>query len=132
MVKMFKDKNGDLLPVKKAFFTVITVLAALGTLAGAWFGLEQKFASAKDLKTQEKQIVTTLEMFQMKIKSDINSLEKKVKFNELNSKLNLLIDRKYQLRSLVRKYPEDDELKNSLKDVLYQIRSIKEKLKELN
>ena len=96
------------------FKKVISGISLLAAVAGIWFGLEMKFASAKDLENSEQKTVQTMQLMQQQLKIDISSMKRQIKVNNCNHRIQTLTDQKYQIRDLIRKHPKDTELKEDL------------------
>ena len=110
------DDNGAL-KLTKWLKLVGAVIATIILIGGAIVGFEARYATADDVKKLEIQTIQTFEQFRQGME-----------VTDQNRKLNFLVERYYRLKDMMRKYSNDQDLKEEYSDVKQQIKDLKTKM----
>ena len=124
---MNNNKNG-LLKVLKILGLLVTVIVALW---GLFWKFDTTYAKTETVKNLEMQAVETFKDFQQLLERRDKNYFRQQQVFDLNRKLNFLIERKYRLRDLLRKYPNDRDLKEEYEEVKESIKLVEEQLRRL-
>lgn len=105
---------------RKSFYTTaVSMVALLGGIFTLYIGLDNHFAKADELKSLKYETVQTFKQIQRQITK-----------RDLQQNLMFLIERKFRIRDLLRKYPNDVDLHEEYEDVKKQIEHVKNQLNE--
>lgn len=100
------EKNAN--SIKSILLVLTTLFAVVGTIVGGYGFLDSKFAHAEE----------------------VEKLEKRVTLAELKTSLRTALEEMYFLRDQSRKYPDDEEIKERLKEASSLVDDIKEQIKK--
>jgi hypothetical protein len=95
--------------VKSILVVATTVIALFGSVFAGYVHIDNRYALAADVK----------------------KIEKKLTLVELKDSLRLALDELYFLKSQIRKYPDDEEIKEQLDDVKERVKDLKDQVKAL-
>jgi peptidoglycan hydrolase CwlO-like protein len=93
--------------IKSILLVATTAIALFGSIFAGYVHIDDKFALA----------------------ADVEKLEKRLTLSELRDSLRLAKDELYFLKSQIRKYPDDEDLQDQLKEVKEEIKDLKEQIK---
>lgn len=96
-----------------------SVLSIVVTLAGAIYAMEDRYID-------QKEVSHSLEMFNVKMKNDIDKIELQM----LNNQLESTTSEYYKHKQLIRAYPEDEELKEEFEILKEKRETIKSRINE--
>lgn len=128
--------------VGKIAWTVIIGIGVVGAAIGSLFLVEDRYAKAKDLVHLEREVeedvdhklilvenktIKTFESYQMKQQTVNIGLQLQI----LNVQYDSLTDRYYTLKREMRKYPQDNDLRNEFQEVSRQRANIADKRSRL-
>lgn len=94
--------------IKSVLVVVTTVIALFGSVFAGYIHLDTKYALAADVET----------------------IEKRLDLSELKDSLRLALDELHFLKSQIRKYPDDEEIAEELKDSKAEVKDLKAQIKE--
>jgi ATP-dependent Lon protease len=120
-------KNSILTTGLKVTGTVVAILVALW---GFFWKFDSTYARSTDVDSLRIQTVETFKGLQEQMEKRDKSYFLQQQIFDLNRKLNFLIERKYNLRDLIRKYPDDQDLKNEYEEVKESIKIVEEQLQK--
>lgn len=101
---------------KKVIVSLSAIATLLSVVGGIW-GFEAHYVDTSEMKNFEMKIVTTIENQQYK--SDVKFYQ--FMYDKLTTDL-------FELKRQMRRYPEDELLKEDYKEILNQRNKIKDKL----
>jgi len=93
--------------IKSILVVATTVIALFGSIFAGYLHIDTKYALA----------------------ADVVKIEKRLTLSELRDSLRLSLDELYFLKSQIRKYPNDEEIKDQLKDITAEVKDLKEQIK---
>jgi len=93
--------------IKSILVVATTVIALFGSIFAGYLHIDTKYALA----------------------ADVEKIEKRLTLSELRDSLRLSLDELYFLKSQIRKYPDDEEIKDQLKDAKDRVKDIKDEIK---
>ncbi len=99
---------------------VTTILVFIATLFAGYFWVNNTFAQKKDVSQTKQEVVDVLKSF----KTDLN--KERLEQNYLNT-----VNMERQYKVLIMQHPNDQNLKEELKDITKEKQDIKKKLDEL-
>ena len=118
--------------IKKCWVGVTSVAGDLAIIAGI-FVFTDRFATTKDIAITKQLFAKDFEKMEIKVASAIDTLNKSVQLQFNANRYKILSDQISQLKLLLRKTPEDKELKDEYKRVVEErenvIKSLQLKLK---
>ena len=97
-------------------------IAALSTIIGIAYGAFQ---------FQHNYVKTTAENVVAPVAKQVATLERRLTKNELKDLLKEALEELYYWRGMSRKYPDDVEVKDKLKEAEENVKDIKERIKNL-
>lgn len=100
--------------------TIITSIILVISLVGGILALDDRYVTAKEFVRLEQQTVKTMEQFQ--INQDRKFLEQRYQ---------TLTDQLYSQKQLIKKYPNDQELKDDLNSINKERNDVKDKLDKM-
>lgn len=100
--------------------SVIGGLALIISLIGGIFTLDSRYARSDDIVRVEKQTVQTLEQF-----------SKNLDLRFYNQRYQSLIDQKFQIKLMIKRSPEDMDLKDDLRRIDREKELVKQKIDDL-
>lgn len=93
--------------IKSILVVITTVFAIIGSIVTGYGFIDEKYARA----------------------SDVAKIEKRLSLSELRDSLRLSLDELYFLKKQIRKYPEDEEIQEQLKEVRAEVNDLKEQIR---
>lgn len=109
--------SSNILSYCKVISAVFVIVAAIW---GGMLTMDNRYATAEDLNTMQQQTVKTFEEFRKSMKQD-----------DLQRKFTFLTERYYNLKDLLRKYPNDTDMQNEINDIKNQLDKIKEQMESV-
>lgn len=97
-------------------------LAAISTIVGIAYGAFQ---------FQHNYVKTTAETVVAPVTKKLSNLERRLTKNELNDLLKEALEELYYWRGMSRKYPDDQEVKDKLREAEENVEDIKERIQNL-
>lgn len=104
----------------KKISTIVGSIILLITFIGGILTVDSRYAKSNDLKDVEIQTIQTLKQFRVEMKQ-LN----------LEDRYFILSDRIFQLKLMIKNYPNDNDLINDLTRALDEKKKIKEKLDKI-
>jgi septal ring factor EnvC (AmiA/AmiB activator) len=93
--------------IKSMLVVATTVIALFGSVFAGYLHIDTKYALA----------------------ADVEKIEKRLSLSELRDSLRLSLDELYFLKSQIRKYPNDEEIKDQLKEIKVEVKDLKDQIK---
>lgn len=94
--------------VRSILLVATTAVALFGSAFAGYTYIDDRYALAEEVK----------------------KIEKRLTLSELRESLRLVLDEYYFLKSQIRKYPDDEDIKDQLKDVKVRVDNLREQIKE--
>lgn len=116
---------------KKSIITTLTIVATLLAILGGFWAFEDRYAKSAEVKDMEVQVVQTLKQFNMQQMKVIQLNEYKNQYRFYQFLYDKLGQDLLEIRRQLRRYPEDQILRQDYVDVKEQRDGVKEKMNEL-
>lgn len=101
-----------------------TMITILGALIAILLSIDSRYVKAVEQEQINKQTIQILETFKQQVEQSINHQKEIYKIQEEKTKNNFLIERKYKLKDLLRKYPDDADLIVEYNEIITQLKKL--------
>jgi len=122
---MVPEKIKKLSYKQKIFTGICTSLGALVAIVSLLMMVDNRYAKAASQNEVNQKTIQILQEFKADMIADRDNLQKIFMIQQKSIKINSLTERKYRLKDLMRKYPDDQDLKEDYNDVKEQLNQMK-------
>lgn len=109
------------LVIVSTFLGIVVAIVTLMTMA------DKRYATAESQKQVQQETIMILKQFKKEIASDRQHQQKIYQMQQEHYKIQLFEQRKWNLRDLMRKYPEDHSIREEYNEIKEQLRILKMK-----
>ena len=95
--------------IRSILLVMTTVIALFGSVFAGYIYMDERYALAED----------------------VNKLEERLTLSELRESLRIVLDEYFFLKKQIRKYPDDLDIKDQLKDVEERVNDLRSQIKEM-
>jgi len=114
-------------PLKQTIVGVSTFLGIIVAIVTLMTMADNRYATAKSQEQVQQETITILKQFKKDIEADRKHQQTIYDMQHKHYKIQLYEQRKWNLKDLIRKYPDDDSIKEDYNEIIEQLRILKTK-----